>query len=229
MVPGAASGLWIMTDLKIILGNKSYSSWSLRGWLALKRCAVPFEEEVIPLYREYSRARLLAYSLAGRVPILRHGALTIWDSLAIVEYLAERFPEAGLWPEGPDARATARAICAEMHAGFAALRNQMPMNLRQPGQPPPGSEELARDTARVTDIWTDCRTRFRNGGAFLFGEFTAADAFYAPVAARFATYSVPLEGTAATYRDAILAWPDFQEWCAAAAEEPWVIRFPAPD
>ena len=218
-----------MTDLKIILGNKSYSSWSLRGWLALKRCGVPFEEEVIPLYREDSRARLLAYSPAGRVPILRHGALTIWDSLAIVEYLAERFPEAGLWPEAPDTRATARAICAEMHAGFAALRNQMPMNLRESGPPPPGSEALSRDSARVTDIWTDCRTRFRKGGAFLFGEFTAADAFYAPVAARFATYSVPLEGAAAAYRDEILAWPDFQEWCAAAAEEPWVIRFPSPD
>jgi glutathione S-transferase len=163
------------------------------------------------------------------VPILRHGAFTVWDSLAIVEYLAERFPEAGLWPEAPEARATARSICAEMHAGFAALRNQMPMNLRQPGQPPPGSEELARDIARVTDIWTDCRTRFGNSGAFLFGEFTAADAYYAPVATRFATYSVPLEGTAAAYRDAISAWPDFQEWCAAAAGEPWVIRFPAPD
>ncbi len=218
-----------MTDLKIILGNKSYSSWSLRGWLTLKRCGVPFEEEVIPLYREESRARLLAHSAAGQVPILRHGAFTVWDSLAIAEYLAERFPEAGLWPEAPEARAMARSICAEMHAGFAALRNQMPMNLRQPGQPPPGSEELARDIARVTDIWTDCRTRFGNSGAFLFGEFTAADAYYAPVAARFATYSVPLEGTAAAYRDAILTWPDFQEWSAAAAEEPWVIRFPSPD
>ncbi len=215
-----------MADFKIVLGNKNYSSWSLRGWLALKRCGVPFEEEVVPLYQDDWRARLQAVSPAGRVPTLIHGERTIWDSLAIVEYLAELFPEAGLWPADPAARATARSLSAEMHAGFAALRSDMPMNFRGDVQPAEGGEAVERDIARIVEIWTGCRARDPDGGPFLFGSFSAADIFYAPVAARFAAYGVELPETAAAYRDAVLAWPDVEEWRRDAVKETWVIRFP---
>lgn len=214
-----------MAEFKIILGNRNYSSWSLRGWLALKRCRVPFEEEVIPLDREDTRERLRAASPAGRVPVLVHGARTIWDSLAIVEYLAERFPQAGLWPEDIEARAEARAISAEMHAGFAALREAMPMVLHGERPRPRHDAELDRDIARVVGIWSACRRRHRDAGPFLYGTFTAADAFYAPVATRFASYEVALPAEAGAYRDAILAWPDMDEWRRAAAAEPWIIRY----
>jgi len=214
-----------MADFKIVLGNKNYSSWSLRGWLALKRCGVPFDEEVVPLYQDDWRTRLLAVSPAGKVPVLQHGARAIWDSLAIAEYLAELFPAAGLWPEDREARALARAVSSEMHAGFAALRTAMPMNLRGDIEPPRRDEAVEADIARVVEIWQDCRARFGAGGPFLFGDFTAADAFYAPVAARFAAYDVDLPENAADYRDAVLAWPDIEEWRRAAVAEPWVIRF----
>jgi len=215
-----------MTDFKIVLGNKNYSSWSLRGWLALKRCGVAFEEEVVPLYQDDWRARLLAVSPAGKVPVLRHGERTVWDSLAIVEYLAELFPEAGLWPADAEARARARAVAAEMHAGFAALRNAMPMTFRGDIEAPTRDPALEADIARVAELWEDCRARFGAGGAFLFGAFSAADAFYAPVAQRFAAYRVELAGAAAAYRDAVLAAPEVEEWRRAAVAEPWTIRFP---
>jgi glutathione S-transferase len=215
-----------MADFKIVLGNKNYSSWSLRGWLALKRCGVAFDEEVIPLYQDDWRARLLAVSPAGKVPVLLHGKRTVWDTLAIVEYLAELFPEAGLWPEERDARALARAVSAEMHAGFAALRNDMPMNFRGDIDAPRGGAAVETDIARVVALWQDCRARFGAGGPFLFGDFSAADVFYAPVAARFAAYDVGLPASAAAYRDAVLAWPDVEEWRQAAIAESWVITFP---
>ena len=214
-----------MADFKIVLGNKNYSSWSLRGWLALKRCGVAFDEEVIPLYQDDWRARLLAVSPAGKVPVLLHDGRAIWDSLAIAEYLAELFPAAGLWPEERDARALARAVSAEMHAGFAALRNAMPMNFRGDIEAPHRDPAVEADIARVAELWRDCRTHFGAGGPFLFGDFSAADAFYAPVAARFAAYDVELPELAAAYRDAVLAWPDVEEWRRAAVTEPWVIRF----
>ena len=215
-----------MADFEIILGNKAHSSWSLRGWLALKLSGVSFDEQVIPLYRPDSKDRLLAHAPAGKVPILRHGALVVWDSLAIAEYLAETFPEAGLWPEDRLARAHARTIVAEMHAGFEALRNHMPMDLRKryPGRDwPPAVDQ---DVARIVQIWTDCRDRFGAGGDFLFGRASIADAAYAPVASRFLTYGVELPAAAAVYRDAVMAWPAMQEWTAAAEQEPWVIEFP---
>lgn len=215
-----------MADFKILLGNKNYSSWSLRGWLALRRCGVPFDEEVVPLYQDDWRARLLAVSPAGKVPVLIHGAQTVWDSLAIVEYLAELFPEAGLWPADPASRAQARALCAEMHAGFAALRDDMPMNFRGDIQPARRGEAVERDIARIVEIWAGCRARQPDGGPFLFGDFSAADVFYAPVAARFAAYGVELPEAAAAYRDAVQAWPDVEDWRRAAVAEPWVIRFP---
>lgn len=215
-----------MADFKIVLGNKNYSSWSLRGWLALKRCGIAFDEEVIPLYQDDWRARLLAVSPAGKVPVLLHGGRTIWDTLAIVEYLAEIFPEAGLWPQERDARALARAISAEMHAGFAPLREDMPMNFRGDVDTPRRGEAVDADIARVVEIWRDCRARFGADGPFLFGAFSAADIFYAPVAARFAAYDVDLPEAAAAYRDAVLAWPDVTQWRQAAIAETWVISFP---
>jgi glutathione S-transferase len=180
----------------------------------------------VPLDRSDTKDRILAASPSGRVPVLRHGALTVWDSLAIGEYLAERYPRVGLWPKEAGARAVARAVTAEMHAGFAALRDHMPMDLRarHPGYGRgPG---VAQDIARVVAIWEDCRARFGQGGDYLFGGFTLADAAFAPVATRFATYEVALEGTAAAYRDAVLTWPALEEWSAAARVEPWVIAFP---
>jgi glutathione S-transferase len=215
-----------MADFEIILGNKAHSSWSLRGWLAVKLAGVPFDEQVIPLYRPDSKERLLAHAPAGKVPILRHGEIVVWDSLAIAEYLAETVPEAGLWPEDRHARAHARAIVAEMHAGFEALRNHMPMDLRKryPGRD--WAPAVAEDIARIVQIWTDCRARFGTGGGFLFGRPSIADAAYAPVASRFVTYGVELPAAAAAYRDAVMAWPPVQEWTAAAEREPWVIEFP---
>jgi len=167
----------------------------------------------------------LAVSPAGKVPVLLHDGRTIWDSLAIVEYLAELFPGAGLWPEDREARALARAIAAEMHAGFVDLRSDMPMNFRGDIQAPRGGAAVEADIARVIEIWRDCRTRYGGGGPFLFGEFSAADAFYAPIAARFAAYDVALPEPAAAYRDAVLTWPDVGEWRRAAVAETWIIRF----
>ena len=216
-----------MTDLTIILGNKAYSSWSLRGWLLLKQTGAPFAEVVVPLDRPETHAQILRHSPSGRVPALRAGADTVWDSLAIAEYLNERFPGAGLWPEDAAARAFARAVSAEMHAGFAALRRQMPMDLRRsPGAPQTPGGQTGADVARILAIWKACRDRFAHDGDFLFGRFCAADAFYAPVVTRFITYGVPLEGRAKAYSDAVMSWPAMGEWIAAAKAEPWIIDNP---
>ncbi len=217
-----------MPAFTIVLGNKAYSSWSLRGWLLLKLSGAAFEEVVVPLDRPGSKADILAHSPSGRVPALKADGLTVWDSLAIAEFLHERFPEAGLWPADPAARAVARAVTAEMHAGFAALRERLPMDLKRevaaPGEFDTGDENLRADIARIAEIWTDCRARAPGDGPFLFGAFGAADAFYAPVATRFRTYGVALEGAAAAYRDALLSWPDLAAWTEAARAEPWVIE-----
>ncbi len=219
-----------MTQFTIVLGNKAYSSWSLRGWLMLKQTGVAFSEVIIPLDRPETKAEILAHSPSGRVPALKAGDLTIWDSLAIAEYLDERFPGAGLWPQDPEARAEARAVAAEMHAGFAILRARLPMDLKREPAPrresAPPDPELAAEIGRIVAIWTDCRARFGGRGDFLFGAFTAADAIYAPIATRFQTYGVALPEPAAAYRDAVMAWPALGEWIAAAREEPWIIEFP---
>ena len=217
-----------MTAFTLILGNKASSSWSLRGWLLMKRSGIPFEERVIPLDRPGFKAEILTHSPSGRVPALEAGDLTIWDSLAIAEYLHERYPEAGLWPADPEVRAVARAVTAEMHAGFAVLRERLPMDLKRapvaPGKGRMDDPALCAEIARIVEIWTDCRSRVSGGGRFLFGEFCAADAFYAPVATRFHSYGVALEGAAAAYRDALLAWPDLAAWTEAAQAEPWSIE-----
>ncbi len=212
-----------MSAFTLVIGNKNYSSWSLRGWLAARQAGIDFTEELVLLQEPDCRQTLLAHSPAGKVPVLVHGERVIWDSLAIIEYLAELRPTAGLWPESAMARAYARSVAAEMHAGFAALRSHMPMNLRAslPGKGRgPGVEA---DIARITEIWRDCRARFGQDGAFLFGSFSAADAMYAPVVARFRTYAVPLDPDCQAYADAILAWPAFTAWRTAALDEPWIV------
>jgi glutathione S-transferase len=213
-----------MAEFTIYLGNKNYSSWSLRPWLALKHTGAPFEEVVIPLGEPTTRATILSYSPSGRVPALKHGELTVWDSLAISEYLAERFPAAKLWPEDAAERAQARAISTEMHSGFAALRNHLPMNIRSSFPHRGVTPEVQADINRIAAIWIQCRTRHAAGGPFLFGGFTIADAMYAPVVTRFRTYRIALEEMAQAYADAVWALPAMQEWAAAAKNEPMIIE-----
>jgi glutathione S-transferase len=209
--------------LHLTIGNKNYSSWSFRPWLALKVAGIPFEETVIPLYVPGSREQLLAHSPAGKVPILQDGAVTVWESLAILEYVAEKFPEAGLWPRDPAARAHARAIAGEMHAGFMPLRSQCPMNTRRPVKKLEPSAETAANVARIDAIWSDCRARFGGGGPFLFGPFSAADAMYAPVVSRLHTYDIGVGAASTAYMQAMMSLPAWQEWCAAALKEEWVL------
>jgi glutathione S-transferase len=212
-----------MAAFTLVVGNKNYSSWSLRGWLAARLAGIAFEEQLVRLSEPDSRAQLLGHSPAAKVPILKHGARVVWDSLAIIEYLAEQRPQMGLWPAAADARAHARSIAAEMHASFAPLRQHMPMNLRKRLEGRGQASGVAADIARIGAIWQDCRARFGAGGPFLFGELSAADAMYAPVATRFRTYGVVLEPVAQAYADAVLAWPALLEWQAAALKEPWII------
>lgn len=209
--------------LKLILGNKNYSSWSLRPWIAMRHAGLTFAEEVIPLYESGSRERILNYSPAGKVPILIDGDMTIWESLAILDHLAERFPKAQLWPVDPKARAHARAISAEMHAGFAPLRRHFPMNMRRARKKRELTTEVAADVRRIEEIWTDCRARFGQGGAFLFGQFSAADAMYAPVVSRFASYDIGVGAACEAYMAAMMALPAWQEWRTAGVAEPWVM------
>jgi glutathione S-transferase len=206
-------------ELTLVIGNKNYSSWSLRPWLLLKQAGITFREIRIPLYTPTSRAEILRYSPAGKVPVLLDDDATVWDSLAICEHLAERFPQACVWPQARQARALARSISAEMHAGFQALRHNMSMNCRRsfPGK---GYGPGIRDEIeRIEGIWTDCRKRYGAGGDMLFGHFTVADAMYAPVALRFQTYGVDLQGAAGDYMKAVLALPPVQEWITAARTE----------
>jgi glutathione S-transferase len=209
-----------MNDLTLVVGSKNYSAWSLRPYLALAHTGQPFREVVIALDQADTASNIAKYSPSGGVPVLQHGELFVWDSLAICEYVAELFPEARLWPQAREARAVARAVAAEMHSGFFPLRTHMPMDLRAhvPGQ---GRDpEVAEDIARITSIWKDCRSRFGQGGPFLFGAFSIADAFYAPVVTRFVTYGVELDAVCGAYRDAVLALPALQSWTEAARHEP---------
>lgn len=207
----------------LIIGNRNYSSWSLRAWLAMKRTGAAFDEVVIPLDQPETHRAILAHSAAGRVPVLRHGDVTVWDSLAIAEYLAELFPDKGLWPASQAARAEARAVTAEMHAGFAALRGQLPMDLCAIQPMDKVSAAVREDVDRISRIWTGCRRRCEGNEPFLFGGFGIADAFYAPVVGRFRTYGIELSGEAAAYADAVWRWPDMQTWLDKANDESWSI------
>ena len=215
-----------MAEFAITIGNRNYSSWSLRAWLPLKQTGTDFDETVIPLDRPETRGAILQRSPNGRVPALDHKGLVIWDSLAIAEYLAAVFPKAKLWPSDQSARAVARAVAAEMHSGFPDLRRELPMDIRSRHPRSALSEGAERDISRILAIWDDCRGRFGNHGDFLFGDFGIADAFYAPVVTRFRTYDVPLGERASQYCSAVLDHPAMQEWAALAAEEPWVIENP---
>lgn len=220
----AEGGTMTGTGYTLVIGDKNYSSWSLRPWLALKACGVPFEEERVRLRQPDSKAEIFRHSPSGKVPALKTDIGVIYDSLSIVEYLAEQHPQAKLWPEDREARAAARSISAEMHSGFQALRNDMPMDLISRFPMPEVSEALDNNIRRVIAVWRDTRERYGQGGPFLLGAFTNADAMYAPVATRFRTYVVPLsdfgdDGTAAAYVDAIYAMPDMAEWLAGAEVE----------
>lgn len=210
-------------DLTLVIGNKNYSSWSLRPWLVLKQAGIPFQEVFISLYTEASRAEIRKYSPSGKVPALIDGDITVWESLAVCEYLAGKFPEKQLWPADPAARAVARAAATEMHAGFSALRQHMSMNCRQhlPGKG--RTPEVLKDIARITALWNDCRARFGKDGGFLFGKFSIADAMYAPVALRFVTYAVELDPVSAAYVQTITSLPAIQQWVADARAETEVI------
>jgi glutathione S-transferase len=209
--------------LRLIIGNKNYSSWSFRPWLAMKVAGIEFEEILISLEAADFKARVREVSPAGRVPVLIDGDTVIWESLAILEYLADKFPAAGLWPKQPDARAHARAVASEMHAGFQGLRRHLPMNMWRPVRPRPLDDAAKIDAARIEAIWNACRAKFGGGGPFLFGAFGAADAMYAPVVSRFHTYAVEAGGPARAYMDAVMALPAFIAWREAARREPWVL------
>ena len=209
--------------LKLILGNKNYSSWSLRPWIAMRHAGISFEEEVIPLYEPGSAERMAAYSPTGKVPVLLDGDMVIWESLAILDHVAERFPRAQLWPAGLKARAHARAISAEMHAGFIPLRRHCPMNMRRESKKLELTADVAANVRRIDQIWTECRERFGNGGPFLFGTFGAADAMYAPIVSRFASYAIDVGPAAETYMAAVMALPAWKEWRDAGISEPWAM------
>lgn len=207
--------------MKLIIGNKNYSSWSLRPWIAARASGQPFEEIRIPLFIEGSRERILQHSPSGKVPCLIDHGLAVWDSLAVCEYLAEKSP--ALWPSEPAARAVARAISAEMHSSFLDLRQNMPMNIRKDYGGKGRTPAVDANIARIETIWNDCRKRFgaqeNPGGPYLFGAFTIADAMYAPVCFRFKTYDVKPAGAAGEYLVAMLAHPAMKEWETAACAE----------
>jgi glutathione S-transferase len=208
-----------MPSLTLVIGNKNYSSWSMRPRLLLRQAGIPFEEVRIPLYQPDSAAQLAAWSPSGLVPALHDGDIKVWDSLAICEYVNERFPDRQLWPADTAARAVARAVSAEMHAGFGALRRDMSMNIRARYPGLGRTPECLTDIERILAIWTDCRARFGSGGEFLFGQFSIADAMYAPVVLRFQTYGVALTGAAKDYAEAVLALPAMQAWVADGIAE----------
>ena len=205
--------------LQLIIGNKNYSSWSLRPWLALKAFDIPFEEVLVPLDAPDFKERVRAHSPAGRVPVLVDGAAIVWESIAIIEHLAERFPDKALWPVDPVARGAARSLATEMHNGFGALRSVAPMNLWRPVEARAFPEAALQDVRRISRRWSDARQRFGTGGDFLFGEFSAADAMYAPVATRLRTYDIPVDSLVGDYVEAIHAHPAFVEWKQAALAE----------
>ena len=211
-----------MTKTTLYIGNKNYSSWSMRPWLALKKAGVSFDEELIPLDTPTMKAELAALSPSRTVPVLKHGEHLIWDSLAIAEWAADKAPAGVLWPEDANTRALARADGCMMHAGFAALRRDAPMNLKRKTTPDRLSEEAMDDAKRAQGLWT--MRLEASGGPFLHGAWSIADAFYAPLATRFETYGVPVSATVRAYMDALFADPDFQAWKVAGLDEPWVMN-----
>jgi glutathione S-transferase len=212
-----------MARLKLIIGNKAYSSWSLRPWMVMREFAITFEEEVIPLYCEDSKAKLLAYSSAGKVPTLIDHGLRVWDSLAIVEYLAELHPGLPIWPRASVARAHARALAAEMHSSFAALRKECPTNFRRQTKPVCLSEAASADLSRIDAAWREARARSAQSGPFLFGAFSAVDAMFAPVVNRVEAYGLHVSPEARSFMEAVKNLASWKDWHVGAQREEWTL------
>lgn len=209
--------------MRLIIANKLYSSWSMRAWVLMRAFEIPFDEEVIPIRQSDTRERILVHSPSGKVPVLIDRDVTVWESLAIAEYLAEKFPHLAIWPAGSAARACARAVAAEMHAGFQPLRIHCPLNFAKRFAPRDRGDEVRANVARIEEMWRDARRRFGAAGPFLFGAFSAADAMYAPIASRFDTYQIEVSPETRAYMTTILAHPAVIEWRSAALREPWHI------
>lgn len=212
------------TGYRLVVGDKNYSSWSLRPWLLMRMFDIAFEEINVDIYNDGARERILKHVPSAKVPALKVGGITIWDTLAIVEYLAESHPDCAIWPRDKEARAIARAVSAEMHSGFEHLRGQMPMDMNTSKPADHISEEVSSDIRRVVEIWTSCRKSYGTGGDFLFGDFCAADAMFAPVTSRFRTYGVDVtqfggDESLASYCENVLALAPAQDWMAAGREE----------
>jgi glutathione S-transferase len=211
----------------LIIGNKNYSSWSLRPYMALAGAGIEFDEKLIPFGQPIGNPKfakaIAKYSKAGLVPVLQHNGLTIWDTLAIMEYIAETWPTKNLWPKNKAVRAMARSMCAEMHSGFRNLRSACPMNLRRAPKPVPMNDGILKDVARIEFLWAQARKVHGKGGPFLFGKFSNADAMFAPIATRLETFAIPVSKTTRTYMDAVLKTSAFQTWKTAALKEKWLV------
>ena len=213
-----------MSKFTLVIGNKNYSSWSLRPWILMRQAKIPFEEIIIPLFEDGHKEKILKYSSAGKVPVLIHDELKVWESLAICEYIAEIFPEKNLWPKDQRKKSWARSISNEMHVGFQALRSNCPMDARAMGKKPKTNPpELAQNIERIKIIWEEYRRAFKKDGEFLFGHFTVADAMYAPVVFRFNSYGIETSGEAKKYLETMLSIPVMKEWLEAGKKEPWTI------
>ncbi len=210
--------------LTLVIANKAYSSWSFRPYILMRHFGIPFAEVVIPLAQETTKAEILRYGPSGKCPVLDDDGLIIWDSLAIIEYLAETFPDLAIWPRDKVARATARSLAAEMHSGFMGVRAHLPMNMRRPVRARDLTPEAAADVARIEQAWAEAWGRFGEPGGFLFGAFSAADAMFAPVVSRFHTYDVPVTRESRAYMDMIMALPAWRDWQAGAEAEGWRVE-----
>jgi glutathione S-transferase len=210
--------------LKLVVANKAYSSWSLRPWILLAHFKIPFEEVVIPMERPETREEMLKHAPTGKCPSLHDGKIAVWESLAIMEYVAEQYPEKAIWPKGKAARAHARSLANEMHAGFQALRQECPTNFRRAPKAVALSEDAKADVARIEAAWAGAQEAFGKSGPFLFGRFSAADAMFAPVVNRFHAYAVPVSPATRSYMDAVMALPAWKAWIADGEAEPWRIE-----
>jgi len=210
--------------LKLVITNKAYSSWSFRPWILLRTFGIPFEEIVIAMARDETKAEMLRYAPTGKCPSLHDGEISVWDSLAIVEYIAETFPDLAIWPQDRAARAHARSLSAEMHSGFMALRSYYPTVFRRKVQKREPTPEVAADVVRLEVAWAEARAKFGQGGDFLFGAFSAADAMFAPVVERLRAYDVPVNDATRAYMRAVMTLPGWKEWVEGAHREPWHIE-----
>ena len=213
-----------MEKFTLVIGNKNYSSWSLRPWVLMKYFRIPFSEIQVILGRPDSKSKILQYSPSGKVPVLLHEKVTVFESIAICEYLAENFPQRNLWPAHREARATARSVAAEMHAGFIHLRKACPMNIKARKPLEKRTPDIEKDIERIKMIWQECRGQHKKQGEFLFGAFSIADCMFAPVHFRFQTYGIALDGLAQEYHKTMLNLSVIQEWVEAAIKEPYVIE-----